>query len=130
MRRRVTHAVRAIIRRHWRPADMPACREQIAAAAAALDDAVPGVQGNDALALREQLRVEATQRRQRALPMGGDPRPREGMMEPPRCGITNLNEKGLITNLNGVSGVGPPGDPLVAGDSMPDGWVNSGSGSY
>jgi hypothetical protein len=72
MRRRLGHAVRAIIRRRWKPADMPACRAQIAAAAAALDDESPGVQGADALALREQLRVDATRQRQGELSIGGD----------------------------------------------------------
>lgn len=64
MKRRMSPTVRAIIRRRWRPADMPACRAQMAAAAAALDDSTPGVQGDDALALREQLRVDAARQRQ------------------------------------------------------------------
>ena len=71
MKRRLTHTVRAIIRSHWKPADMPACRAHIAAAAAALDDSTPGVQGDDALALREQLRVDAARQRQGELLMGG-----------------------------------------------------------
>lgn len=72
MRRRITHAVRALIRRQWRPADMPACRTQIAAAAAALADGVSGVQGEDALALREQMRADAARQRQGELPIGGE----------------------------------------------------------
>ncbi|WP_145974285.1 hypothetical protein [Stenotrophomonas pictorum] len=71
MKRHLTHTVRALIRRRWRPADMPACRAQIAAAAAALDDESPGVQGADALALREQLRVDAARQRQRVIPLYG-----------------------------------------------------------
>lgn len=72
MRRRIRHAVRALIRRQWRPADMPACRKQIAAAAAALADGVSGVQGEDALALREQMRADAARQRQGELPIGGE----------------------------------------------------------
>ncbi len=72
MRRKLTHAVRALIRRRWKPADMPACRAQMAAAAAALGDDTPGVQGADALALREQLRVDAARQRQGELAIGGD----------------------------------------------------------
>ncbi len=72
MRRKLTHAVRALIRRRWKPADMPACRAQMAAAAAALGDDAPGVQGADALALREQLRVDAARQRQGELAIGGD----------------------------------------------------------
>lgn len=73
MKRRLSHAVRALIRRRWKPADMPACRAHIAAAAAALDDATPGVQGDDALALREQLRVDAAQKRQGELGLSASP---------------------------------------------------------
>jgi len=71
MRRQLTHVVRALIRRQWRPADMPACRAQMAAAAAALGDGEPGIQGDDALALREQLRADAARQRQGELPIGG-----------------------------------------------------------
>lgn len=72
MTRKLTHAGRALIRRRWKPADMPACRAQMAAAAAALDDESPGVQGADALALREQLRVDAARQRQGELSIGGE----------------------------------------------------------
>lgn len=72
MKRSLSPTVRAIIRRRWRPADMPACRAQMAAAAAALDDSTPGVQGDDALALREQLRLDAARQRQGELPMRGE----------------------------------------------------------
>ena len=73
MKRKLTHAVRALIRRRWKPADMPACRAQMAAAAAALSDDMPGVKGADALALRERLRVaaESADQVQGELPLGG-----------------------------------------------------------
>lgn len=73
MKRRLSPTVRAIIRRRWRPADMPACRAQMAAAAAALDDSTPGVQGDDALALREQLRLDAARQRQGELGLCASP---------------------------------------------------------
>ena len=71
--RALSQHVRAIIRRRWRPADMPACRQQMAAAAAALEADAPGVQGTDALALREQLRLDAARQRQGELGLSTSP---------------------------------------------------------
>lgn len=73
MTRNLSPTVRALIRRRWRPADMPACRAQMEAAAAALDDTTAGVQGDDALALREQLRVDAARQRQAELGLSASP---------------------------------------------------------
>lgn len=48
----------------------PASLRGLAAARAALADEQPGPRGDDALAMREQLRVEAQQSAQRSLPLG------------------------------------------------------------
>ncbi len=127
MSRKLAPALRALIRRRWKPADMPACRAQIAAAAAALSDDTAGVQGADALALREQLRADAEWRKQTALPLASAPVPCDGV-EPTRA-AGSVGAGGY----QGYSGSPVDGSSLgtpVAGNSDPASCVDSGLESY
>lgn len=69
MARQLTPAVRALIRRRWRPANPGACRDRMAEALAALTDPTPGPTGDQALALLEQQRRNTTAGRQGQLPL-------------------------------------------------------------
>ena len=127
MRRKLAPALRALIRRRWKPADMPACRAQIAAAAAALSDDTAGVEGADALALREQLRAAAEWRKQTALPLVPAPVPCDGV-EPTRAdgSVGAGGYQGRSGSPVDGSSLGTP----VAGNSDPDSCVDSGRGRY
>ncbi|SBV37826.1 hypothetical protein STPYR_12769 [uncultured Stenotrophomonas sp.] len=127
MKRKLTHAVRALIRRRWKPADMPACRAQMAAAAAALDDNAPGLQGADALALREQLRVDAGRRMQAALPLVCAPVPCAGVEAARAAGSVGM---GGYASRSGSPVDGSSLGAPVAGNSDPVSCVDSGRGSY
>jgi len=127
MKRKLTHAVRALIRRRWKPADMPACRAQMAAAAAALGDDTPGVQGADALALREQLRVDAGRRMQAALPLVCAPVPCAGVEATRAAGSVGM---GGYASRSGSPVDGSSLGTPVAGNSDPVSCVDSGRGSY
>lgn len=127
MRRKLTHAARALIRRRWKPADMPACRAQMAAAAAALDDNTPGVHGADALALREQLRVDAGRRMQAVLPLACAPVPCGGVEATRAAGSVGMGGYAACSGspVDGSSLCTP-----VAGNSDPASCVDSGLGTY
>lgn len=127
MKRKLTHAVMALIRRRWKPADMPACRAQMAAAAAALSDDTPGVQGADALALREQLRVDAARRMQAALPLVCAPVPCAGVEAARAAGSVGM---GGYASRSGSPVDGSSLGAPVASNLGPVSRVDSGLGSY